>query len=201
MARRPSVTLACILLAGGCGGSTEDGGGVDASMSPADHVAPREGAVPVDAPAADAGDASTEPEVGPPPFDAGFDAAPTVICGQVCVRRTCRDVLPHGPVFCGYADDGCSGVLDCSHVVCPVTLVCNGCICASPAAGQCEGTPRTCQQAGADCGQIADGVGGFVDCGACPPGETCGAHSPNQCGVCQDAGGSSDASADAEAGD
>jgi hypothetical protein len=46
-------------------------------------------------------------------------------------------------------------------------------------AGSC--VPRTCAQAGASCGTIADGCGGGVSCGDCPPGLSC--NGQNQC-VC-----------------
>jgi hypothetical protein len=35
-------------------------------------------------------------------------------------------------------------------------------------------TPRTCAQAGANCGPVADGCGGLLQCGACMAGQTCG---------------------------
>ena len=98
------------------------------------------------------------------------------------------DVAPPRGLFCGTAGDGCGGILDCTHAACPVGLTCNGCVCVSPTAPQCEGTPRTCAQVGANCGFITDGVGGIVDCGTCPPGEECGAQAENQCGVCADGG-------------
>jgi hypothetical protein len=48
---------------------------------------------------------------------------------------------------------------------------------------QCAGCqPRSCSDAGAQCGLIGDGCGNSVDCGPCPEGQTCGAQQPNQCG-------------------
>ncbi len=35
-------------------------------------------------------------------------------------------------------------------------------------------TPRTCAQAGANCGPIGDGCGGVLNCGVCTPPDTCG---------------------------
>ncbi|HQP34988.1 MAG TPA: hypothetical protein PLI95_07410 [Polyangiaceae bacterium] len=43
--------------------------------------------------------------------------------------------------------------------------------------------PTTCAQAGAECGEIVDGCGGKLDCGAsCSPGDRCGGGGPNKCG-------------------
>jgi hypothetical protein len=44
--------------------------------------------------------------------------------------------------------------------------------------------PTTCSAAGANCGQIADGCGGLIDCGACPAPDTCGGGgTANVCGT------------------
>jgi hypothetical protein len=45
-------------------------------------------------------------------------------------------------------------------------------------------TPRTCTQAGATCGQVADGCGGLTAvCGTCSGGDSCGGGGvPSQCG-------------------
>jgi hypothetical protein len=44
-------------------------------------------------------------------------------------------------------------------------------------------TPRTCSDAGANCGKVADGCGGLLDCGSCPTGQTCGGGgTANVCG-------------------
>lgn len=43
--------------------------------------------------------------------------------------------------------------------------------------------PATCSASGAQCGEIPDGCGGKVDCGAaCPQGQFCGGAGPNKCG-------------------
>jgi hypothetical protein len=43
--------------------------------------------------------------------------------------------------------------------------------------------PRTCAQANAQCGAVADGCGGLLDCGTCTPPATCGGGGiPNACG-------------------
>ncbi len=44
-------------------------------------------------------------------------------------------------------------------------------------------TKKTCESAGASCGQIADGCGGVLECGTCDSPNTCGGGgTPNQCG-------------------
>lgn len=51
--------------------------------------------------------------------------------------------------------------------------------CSSPL--PCE--PASCATLGKTCGSVLDGCGGFLDCGACPAGQTCGgAGVPNTCG-------------------
>jgi hypothetical protein len=43
-------------------------------------------------------------------------------------------------------------------------------------------TPKTCAELGANCGPVADGCGGLVDCGTCTPPAVCGAGGkPNVC--------------------
>jgi hypothetical protein len=57
-------------------------------------------------------------------------------------------------------------------------------------------TERTCEEAGAECGPVADGCGDLLDCGPCTAPETCGGGGvPNQCGddgcvprTCEEAG-------------
>jgi hypothetical protein len=44
-------------------------------------------------------------------------------------------------------------------------------------------TPKTCAEAGANCGPIGDGCGGFIECGTCTAPETCGGGGkPSTCG-------------------
>jgi hypothetical protein len=76
---------------------------------------------------------------------------------------------------CGVIPNGCGGTLDCGSCI-----------------PECE--PTSCEAEDAECGQIGDGCSNVLDCGPCPPGQTCGAQSPNQCGdgpdceprVCED---------------
>ncbi|HEY3356755.1 MAG TPA: hypothetical protein VGQ83_26125 [Polyangia bacterium] len=54
--------------------------------------------------------------------------------------------------------------------------------CITPDIPTC--TPRTCAQAGFNCGQAGDGCGGIITCGVCPPPQVCGGGgTPNVCGV------------------
>ncbi len=44
-------------------------------------------------------------------------------------------------------------------------------------------TPKTCAQMGANCGQVADGCGGLLNCGTCTAPDSCGGGGvANQCG-------------------
>src|SRR5688500_13221851 len=47
-----------------------------------------------------------------------------------------------------------------------------------------ECVPTSCAVEGRTCGQISDGCGRVMECGACPSGEACGAGgAPNRCGT------------------
>ncbi|MBI5543909.1 MAG: hypothetical protein HY901_08490 [Deltaproteobacteria bacterium] len=64
--------------------------------------------------------------------------------------------------------------------------------------------PLTCEGQGAECGEIDDGCGGYVECGSCPSSWVCGIVTENLCGPCPscmrpDAGARSDASGPGEA--
>lgn len=59
-----------------------------------------------------------------------------------------------------------------------------GCGGGSPQPPPEECTPTTCAAAGKDCGALADGCGGTLQCGGCPAGQTCGGAGPaNICGT------------------
>jgi hypothetical protein len=96
------------------------------------------------------------------------------VCGTpngACRPLTCEQA---GGRFCGTIGDGCGGTLECGD--CPGG---DGCgaraiagVCGKPA-GLCS--PVSCDQPGGRyCGQVGDGCGGILDCGACPAGQACG---------------------------
>ncbi|MET0595984.1 MAG: hypothetical protein ABW133_25005 [Polyangiaceae bacterium] len=111
--------------------------------------------------------------------------------GAVCTERkdtgTCmQNCVPPGGQYCGEISDGCGGTVECGP--CQRTgFTCGGRgipgLCgADPDSGACE--PIVCSTpAGQYCGQVGDGCGGTIDCGACPEGTTCGGGGlPNRCG-------------------
>ena len=54
--------------------------------------------------------------------------------------------------------------------------------CVTPDIPTCA--PRTCADLGAGCGPAGDGCGNLIDCGPCPPGQTCGGGGvASQCGT------------------
>jgi hypothetical protein len=112
--------------------------------------------------------------------------------GGTCKVLTCSD-YPAGT--CGPQSDGCGGqTLDCLPGGCPgleicggggVPSRCGGGSVTAPDGGKC--VPKTISScAPNECGVIADGCGGVVDCGTsqCTGGAICGGlGTPNQCGV------------------
>lgn len=76
--------------------------------------------------------------------------------------------------YCGRIGDGCGGVLDCGECRYP-GMTCGRCrpnICSAD-----EGNPITCRRLIEDfnyCGDIEDGLGCPLACGACPAGQICG---------------------------
>jgi hypothetical protein len=82
---------------------------------------------------------------------------------------------------CGVIPNGCGGTVDCGSCV--------------P-----ECVPTTCAAQDAECGKIGDGCSDVIDCGDCPPGQTCGADSPNKCGEGPECEPQSCEDADAECG-
>jgi hypothetical protein len=107
--------------------------------------------------------------------------------GGKCTPKTCADF----PNTCGPQSDTCGGVTsDCGGCIFPqvcggggVPSVCGGGSTKGPDGGAC--TPiTTCGPT--QCGQIADGCGGVLDCGTgnCTGGNICGgAGTPNVCGA------------------
>jgi hypothetical protein len=89
---------------------------------------------------------------------------------------------------CGYAADGCGGLINCGTCTSPQ-------YCGGGGANVCGGnngqnpdgalmcTPTTCAALGNPCGQQSDGCGGVLTCTQCVLPQTCGGGgTPNQCG-------------------
>jgi hypothetical protein len=93
------------------------------------------------------------------------------ICGDKCKPKSCNQLGKN----CGLTSDGCGTTIDCGG--CPAGQFCGA---YSPgvcwAAGKC--TPKTfaqaCTNAGKNCGPIADGCGGTINCGTCASNQVCG---------------------------
>jgi hypothetical protein len=105
----------------------------------------------------------------------------TTSSSSTCVALTCADVNAD----CGTLSDNCGGTLQCG--TCPAGVICGGGGIPNQCIGPCQGgagcCPRTCLEQNADCGMVSDGCGNILDCGACPPGETCGGGGqPGACG-------------------
>ena len=85
---------------------------------------------------------------------------------------------------CGPIADGCGGILACPNN-CLSPDICGGGGTANVCGGGNSCVKRTaadCGTLGFNCGFIADGCGGVVQCGAtCPNGGICGITSPNVC--------------------
>jgi hypothetical protein len=114
---------------------------------------------------------------------------PTSSDAHVCSPATCATL----GYDCGYAADGCGGLLQCGSCVAPQFCGgggfdrCGGCgspDCCAPAEAGGGCPPLTCLQLGIACGPAGDGCGGLIECGTCPSGQTCGgAGVAGQCGV------------------
>jgi hypothetical protein len=111
--------------------------------------------------------------------------------GGQCIPRTCQGQGKN----CGPMADGCGNLINCGTCTNPGEIcggggVANVCGGATLPDGGPVCTPRTCQQANANCGWIADGCGNVIFCGqgspdagtGCPNGEFCGGNGPNRCG-------------------
>jgi hypothetical protein len=105
------------------------------------------------------------------------------VCGYVdggsCSPRTCG---AQG-IQCGPAGDGCGGLLQCGPCIPPNTCGGGGMpgVCGFVDGGNC--TPENCMQQGFNCGPAGDGCGNQINCGPCPPGQSCGGGgSPGVCG-------------------
>ena len=92
-----------------------------------------------------------------------------------CVPATCATERAE----CGFAPDGCGGLLDCG--ACPGAETCTQNVCSRPDAGP-PCIPATCQSLGYGCGNAFDGCGSWLDCGSCGIGQFCGGGGYLQCG-------------------
>ncbi len=105
--------------------------------------------------------------------------------GTCTTKKTCADL----GATCGMQGDGCGTLIDCGTCTAPATCGGGGVLntCGIPgstgdagADGAC--VPKTCAAMGYDCGFVADGCGGLVNCGTCSSG-ACGVGGlPNVCG-------------------
>ena len=100
-----------------------------------------------------------------------------------CTPATCGSLGYN----CGIAADGCGGILNCGTCTNPQ-------FCGGGGFDQCGGndglladggipcTPTTCATLGYDCGIVADGCGGVLDCGSCTNPQYCGGGGYSKCG-------------------
>jgi hypothetical protein len=101
----------------------------------------------------------------------------------MCVPQSCAQQgiqsLCDGP-----ATDGCGNYLACG--TCPFPTECCGAVTDPPTSvhGCLPETcwPATCAMLSLSCGTFGDACGGVLECGHCPPGETCGGGGPGLCG-------------------
>jgi hypothetical protein len=126
------------------------------------------------------------------PFTCGGGGKASVCGGPTCTPKTCADL----GATCGWIGDGCGGTVNCGDCTAPDTCGGGGIpsTCGHTTSTTCK--PRTCTDAGAECGAAADGCGGLLDCGTCVAPKTCGGGgTPFKCGAptctprtCSDAG-------------
>ena len=112
--------------------------------------------------------------------------------GVQCTPKSCADLS----AGCGPQGDGCGGVIQCGN--CAAPKFCGGagpsqCGTGLPDGGVGDGgalcKPTTCAALGKNCGPVADGCGGLLQCGTCPGGQVCGLQTPNVCrGTLSDGG-------------
>jgi hypothetical protein len=104
--------------------------------------------------------------------------------GVPCTPTTCATLGYN----CGYAGDGCGGVLTCGSCT-------SGQICGSGGFDKCGSgsgltadgsvpcTPQTCASLGYNCGAAGDGCGGLLQCGTCTGSNFCGGGGYDKCGT------------------
>jgi hypothetical protein len=120
-----------------------------------------------------------------------------LLCGGGGTPNTCG-VPPCTPLTscpgsmnCGSIADGCGGIVTCgTGAPCTLPQICGGGgqanVCGGGSVVSDGGTscvPKTCQETGKECGPVADGCGGIVDCPSCTSPAVCGGGGvPNVCG-------------------
>jgi len=159
--RSPAALLTALLLGAvlavdgaGCSNGTLGGARVDAGAGAADAT-PRDTRPP-------RRDSSFLPDLALARQDDGGTCVPKYTeCGQLC-----------GPVY-----DRCTGR----------TLQCGGCTTSGKVCNlvthECVTPLTTCIQLGAECGELRNTCGLFVDCGTCPAGKICNAGT-HRCEAC-----------------
>jgi len=154
-----------VLLAGliGCGAA----GGRGAPDASVDSSRPLEASADVES----GQDASTDASA-----DSSFADGPTESSAKTCTPATCVQRM----IDCGYAADGCGGLLHCGN--CFGSQVCGGAgfdVCGGTGPLLPDGStlcvPRTCMDQGIHCGPAGDGCGGTIQCGSCTAPQECGA--------------------------
>lgn len=121
------------------------------------------------------------------PDTCGGGGTPSVCGGgkNNCVPKTCADFPANS---CGPVADGCGGLLNCgaNNGTCTPPQTCGGGGQPSVCGGNTGCVPKTvadCAAQGVNCGPIADGCGGSVNCGTCGANEACGTGGgPGKCG-------------------
>ncbi len=173
----------------GCAGlecgfvSDECGGAIDCGKCPDGRICGGAGpnlcgasCVPTDCAAAGAqcgkigDDCGGIVDCGPCPVGQVCGAAGANQCGGGrCAPSTCGSVGAE----CGLIGDGCGMVNDCGECTVPGETCGGAGVPNQCGTGTGGCTPLTCSGQQVECGAAGDGCGGLLDCGGCPPGETC----------------------------
>lgn len=101
-----------------------------------------------------------------------------------CVPKTCADQNAE----CGSVPDGCGGTYACGSCTDPTRPGYDAAKtnCGGEGPGRCgvePCVPRSCLDQGKNCGDINDGCGNILNCGACTSPQTCGGSGvANVCG-------------------
>ncbi len=131
-------------------------------------------------------------------LDCGTSACTNgTVCGgagtpNICGAPACTPITkcPAG-MNCGVIADGCGGIVPCGNGGgCAFPQICGGGgqpnVCGGGAVVGDGGTtckPMTCAETGKQCGPVADGCGGIVDCPMCTSPAVCGGGGePSMCG-------------------